>query len=193
MKRFLVALFLILAACLSARGDVVDNVLLWFLDDPVIEGGRYKSITEMVDAGQKIDTVRVKAVDSNGAIVYLGLGDSDSLADGVPFIDGWEIPDVEQSWRAGPAFADISGLDLSDSSIVFMMEIGAYADDNNWIVSAYAAEVMDALKKDGHIIAHELSYQGSTPWGGAWVVPEPDTGLLVLVGCGLLMLRRRRS
>lgn len=183
-------------ACLA---HAEDNVLLWWFDNPditeldgsIVKAGTLEGRGEA--AGKDVNMVRISVTDTDGNKVYLNLGDSTS-----GWLDGWELPDYLDQWKAGPSFADLSGLDLSDTSLVFAMEIGNAEFDaayniTGWTIMAAGSNTLQELVAGGHIIATELSYQGSINWQAGMSVPEPSSGLLVLIGGALLALRRRRK
>lgn len=198
----LVPVLLSMVLSLGAFAQGEDNVLLWFFENPDIaevDGSGMVKANDLVGrggdaAGKTVNMLRIRATDSNGVTTYLGLGSLDG-----GFLDGWEIPDNHGAMKAGPSYADISGLTLSDTGLKFAMELGyAEFDDqdaiSSWILMASSeVQTVAQLVAGGHIIASELSYQGGFDWdGGAFAVPEPMSGLLWLFGVSALALRRRR-
>lgn len=212
MFKKLTAAILLVLAC-AARGDqdnVQDNVLLWWFNDPEIAevgGGNPIHAGDLVgrggDAqGKTVNALRISVTDSDGNKVYLNLG-SQSMDDTAR--DTWQswmsLPDGDGDFYAGPGYADLkglAGLKLSNTGLKFAVELGNYTqtgDVFNWIVLAGSAgSSLQDLIDGGHIIASDLSYQGSIDWKAAgYSVPEPSSGLLVLIGGALLALRRRRK
>ena len=197
----------------SARPD---NVLLWFFNDPVIKDldGTSYNMANVPVRGEAADAeargleklVRISAQDGSGDKVYLDLSWQEFSTE---WFDGVTIPMVNPEtggdlWKAGPGYADLSGLNLGkpgeyNTALTFAMEIGFAefdGDDNvaNWIVIAQASSTLRDMIDGGHIISSELSVQGSFDWdGGQFSVPEPSSGLLVLIGGALLALRRKRK
>ena len=202
-KRLTAAILLVLAC--AARGDQ-DNVLLWWFDDPVIKevgGGDIHAGAlrgRGGDAqGKEVNALRISVTDNEGHKVYLNLG-SQSMADTAR--NTWKswmaLPDVGGNFWAGPGYADLAGLKLSETGFMFAIELGNYTqtgDVFNWVVLAGSAgSTLQELISGGHIIASELTYQGSFDWtASGYSVPEPSSGLLVLIGGALLALRRRRK
>ena len=203
-KRLTAAILLVLAC--AARGDQ-DNVLLWWFDDPEIAevgGGAPIHAGELVgrggDAqGKTVNALRISVTDNEGHKVYLNLG-SQSMADTAR--NTWKswmaLPDVGGNFWAGPGYADLAGLKLSETGFMFAIELGNYTqtgDVFNWVVLAGSAgSTLQELISGGHIIASELTYQGTLDWtASGYSVPEPSSGLLVLIGGALLALRRRRK
>ena len=203
-KRLTAAILLVLAC--AARGDQ-DNVLLWWFDDPEIAevgGGAPIRAGNLVgrggDAqGKTVNALRISVTDNEGHKVYLNLA-SQSMADTAR--NTWKswmaLPDVGGNFYAGPGYADLAGFKLSETGLMFAIELGNYTqtdDGFNWIVLAGSAgSTLQDLISGGHIIASELTYQGTSDWEAAgYSVPEPSSGLLVLIGGALLALRRRRK
>lgn len=213
MFRKITAVLLLLLAC-TARGEgegtpVVpanDNVLLWWYNDPQIRevDGSKVYAGDLVGRGveakrSKVNAVRVSVTDGEGNKVYLNL--SDVRVENDPHRSSWQswvaLPDDDGDFFAGPGYADLAGLNLDSTGLTFAMELGNYStgDDVDWIVLASSeGSTLSNLMAGGHIISSELSMQGSKDWkAGGYVVPEPSSGLLVLMGGALLALRRRRK
>ncbi len=203
-KRLTAAILLVLAC--AARGDQ-DNVLLWWFNDPEIAevgGGAPIHAGDLVgrggDAqGKKVNALRISATDNEGNKVYLNLA-SQSMAGTAR--DTWQswmsLPDERGNFYAGPGYADLAGLNLSNTGLKFAIELGNYTqtdDGFNWIVLAGSeGSALQDLLDGGHILEHEQSVQGSFHWtASGYSVPEPSSGLLVLIGGALLALRRRRK
>ena len=204
MRTLFLAISLLLASTCAVRADEGDNLIVWWLDDPMIEevnGGPSVSMADLVGRGGEaeglgINAVRVKMTDASG-FSYLDLESDDGPQSWI------ELPGLEKRggewteyWGAGPTFADISGytLDRSDASLSFMIELGHYTDDGAWIVlAASQSSTLGNLYEAGFVLDSELSYQQGLEWtGGSYAVPEPSSGLLILIGGALLALRRRR-
>lgn len=205
MRTFFLAFSLLLASTCAVRADMGDNLIVWWLDDPMIEevnGGAPVSMAELVGRGGEaeglgISAVRVKMTNADG-FSYLDLeyeGGSQSWID-LPGLVENEDGSISERWAAGPTFANISNytLDRSDASLSFMIELGNYSDDGKWIVlAASQSSSLGDLYEAGFVLDSELSYQQGLEWtGGAYSVPEPSSGLLILIGGALLALRRRR-
>ena len=202
-KRLTAAILLVLAC--AARGDQ-DNVLLWWFNDPEIAevgGGASIHAGNLVgrggDAqGKTVNALRISVTDNEGHKVYLNLA-SQSMADtaAVTWQSWMALPDVDGDFWAGPGYADLAGLKLSETGLMFAIELGNLQTDDgfNWIVLAGSAgSSLQDLIDGGHIISSDLSVQGSSDWKAAgYSVPEPSSGLLVLIGGALLALRRRRK
>ena len=204
MFRILTILMVMLTVCCTRA----DSVLLWLFDDPVISDFANPEATlhagDLVGrgdaAGKKVNALRVSATDASGDKYYLAIGDAMS---GDAWGDYVILPDmgdpqygVPESFTAGPGFADFAGLGLSETGLTFAIELG-HAEFNGdaiseWVILAAGSDTYENLKK--FIIGEEGSMQQTLPWrNAAYSVPEPSSGLLMLVGGALLALRRRRK
>ena len=204
MFKGLTTAILLVLAC-AARGDQ-DNVLLWWFNDPEIAevGGGAPIHAGNLEGrggdaqGKKVNALRISVTDNEGHKVYLNLA-SQSMADtaAVTWQSWMALPDVDGDFWAGPGYADLAGLKLSNTGLMFAIELGNLQTDDgfNWIVLAGSAgSSLQDLIDGGHIISSDLSVQGSSDWKAAsYSVPEPSSGLLVLIGGALLALRRRRK
>ncbi len=201
MKRIFLCAFVFVACALHA--DVDDNLILWmFEDSPIqeVDGSGTVHVGELVGRGGaaegvKVNAVRVKKTDANGGMEYLKLQLEDDV--GGDWRTWVELPGIEDGksvWEVGPAFADISGYSLSreDPRTSFMIELGNYSGDGDWIVlAASESATLGSLEKGGHVLSGPSDMQGHVDWtGGSYAVPEPSSGLLLLIGGGLLVLRR---
>ncbi len=201
MKRlFLCAL--VFAACVL-YADVDDNLILWmFEDSPIqeVDGSGPVHVGDLVGRGGaaegvRVNAIRLKKTDSDGSTEYLKLQlEEDVGGDWRTWITLPGIEDGTHVWEAGPAFADISGYSISreDPRTSFMIELGNYSGDGDWIVlAASESATLGSLEKGGHILSGPNDMQGHVDWtGGSYAVPEPSTGLLLLIGGGFLALRR---
>lgn len=197
MKKIILGL--LMTFCMAGQAMQDDNLLLWWYDDPYItdiDGSQYTAGTLIGRGeaeGKTVNAVRISTVGSDGEILYLDLcadyGTATYIM--VPAItDDGSSPD----WYAGPAYADLSGLNLNDTGRRFMMEIG-YAEFEKdelvrWTIMAVGSDSLQNLIDNQHIVAHELGYHGDFNWAPEMAVPEPNSGLLCLIGLAVLLLVR---
>ena len=192
MKKFIERVFLIVSmfvvsnSCEAAGGG---EVLWWMIGD------NYESIIgtdaktgETMTAGQLgVTDARIGYEDASGNRTYLTLYGID---------DQGTVYALEGAAGVGlPAeyFADLSG--ISDLGYSFVLELGHW-ENNQWInTSMEASATYQELVAGKHISNWDNTAPTyGTPWtpSNFSVVPEPSSGLMVLVGTALLMLRRKR-
>ena len=91
--------------------------------------------------------------------------------------------------------------DYENSQYTFFVELGNYStgsEDKNWVVATGPDMPYDDLASNGYIAtgldAGTMPLGGGINMGvGAAAVPEPTSGLLLLIGGAMLALRRRRQ
>jgi hypothetical protein len=182
----LTAAFALALSCEAAGGG---EVLWWMI------GENYGSITGTTEDGQTTMTAaqlgvtdaRIGYEDASGNRTYLTLYGID---------DQGTVHALEGAAGVGlPAeyFADLSG--ISDLGYSFVLELGHW-ENNQWInTSMEASATYQELVAGKHISNWDNTAPTyGTPWtpSNFSVVPEPSSGLMVLVGTALLMLRRKR-
>ena len=183
----LTAAFALALNCEAAGGG---EVLWWMIGD------NYESIIgtdaktgETMTAGQLgVTDARIGYEDASGNRTYLTLYGID---------DQGTVHALEGAAGVGlPAeyFADLSG--ISDLGYSFVLELGHWEEDSGWVATS-----MEASATYQELVAgkHISNWDNTAPtYGTPWtpsnfsVVPEPSSGLMVLVGTALLMLRRKR-
>ena len=193
-----VLLAAILLGCVPAWGadDGLDNVLLWWVKDPDTEpfivkdfDGSTSMIKDLVGrgdaAGKTVNAVRVMALTGDTSTqLKLMMPESNVWSDYIG------LPDGEGDFYAGPAYANFTGV-AGNADLSFMIELGNLNGDS-W--TTLAVSEIAAVESLGNFIrSAQLNMYGLLEWTPSYTVPEPTSGLLVLLGCGLLALRRRQK
>ena len=193
MKKFFERAFLVasmLVASLSCEAADGGEVLWWMIGDNYssIEGTATDGTT--MTAGElKVTDARVRYEGTDGSKGYLKLYGLDEGGN-VYSLDG-----VAGVGLPAEYFADLSG--LSGTSYSFVLELGNW-DNGNWVHTSMESQAAsyESLVANKHISQwHETAPTYGTPWApttGYKVVPEPSSGLMLLVGGAFLMLRRRK-
>ena len=194
MKKFFERAFLVasmLVASLSCEAAVGGEVLWWMIGDNYssIEGTATDGTT--MTAGElKVTDARVRYEGTDGSKGYLKLYGLDEGGN-VYSLDG-----VAGVGLPAEYFADLSG--LSGTSYSFVLELGNWKE-GSWVHTSMESQAAsyESLVANKHISQwHETTPTYGTPWKpttGYTVVPEPSSGLMLLVGGAFLMLRRRRG
>jgi len=174
----------VMAAALVCRGDADEGVLWWCVGETATIGEKSLS-----DAGVESARIRV----SGG-----GLGDDVFLnmyvdgGNGYEIYDGAIYADVPVS---SPYYAALGEYGSTDYS--FSIELGAWSGDDTFNVLGVSetwsyADLSSYLSSSSSVFAPgSIPVSVLTPQ--SFAVPEPSSGLLVLLGGMLLALRRRRS
>lgn len=186
-------LAMVLFAALTGRGEGMDSVLLWMVND-----GLVYEVSGQVDPvpvselrsrpdGKSVNYARVQATDGSETVfldLYAYFNRELHYAG--------DFTDVSGGY-AGPLWADVTGYE--DPAWSFMIELGNLdesGDEEVWTTMAYSdrATYADLAR---FIQPGEIPDPTMTPWtGGQYAVPEPTSGLLVVIGGAFLALRRRR-
>ena len=193
MKKFFERAFLVasmLVASLSCEAADGGEVLWWMIGDNYssIEGTATDGTT--MTAGElKVTDARVRYEGTDGSKGYLKLYGLDEGGN-VYSLDG-----VAGVGLPAEYFADLSG--LSGTSYSFVLELGNWKE-GSWVHTSMESQAAsyESLVANKHISQwHETTPTYGTPWKpttGYTVVPEPSSGLMLLVGGAFLMLRRRK-
>ena len=193
MKKFFERAFLVasmLVASLSCEAADGGEVLWWMIGDNYssIEGTATDGTT--MTAGELgVTDARVRYEGTDGSKGYLKLYGLDEGGN-VYSLDG-----VAGVGLPAEYFADLSG--LSGTSYSFVLELGNWKG-GDWVHTSMESQAAsyESLVANKHISQwHETTPTYGTPWApttGYKVVPEPSSGLMLLVGGAFLMLRRRK-
>ena len=184
---FLTAAFALALSCEAAGGG---EVLWWMIGENYgsITGTTEDGKTTMTAAQLGVTDARIGYEDASGNRTYLTLYGID---------ESGKVLALEGAAGVGlPAeyFADLSG--ISDLGYSFVLELGHWEEDSGWVATSMEAKESYAKLKE---MQHISDWDNTAPtYGTPWtpsnfsVVPEPSSGLMVLVGTALLMLRRKR-
>lgn len=169
--RRMAAIGMMALGALAARAT--EEVIWWQVpEDPSVETF-HEGFKSASDLGAT--EARIRASDGN----YLDL-----------FIDPQELQSIgvpmEVEWFALPP---------SDAaSLSFMVELGNW-ENGQWVGIAHSQSYTYS-ELASHIVSdwsNPYATLGASPWiAEGYVVPEPSSGILLLIGGGLLALRRKR-
>ena len=195
--RLLIGLAAVLPLC-AARADETPQltVLWWQVGDWEDDSETRDSLSQVVvqrlhDGGTTtaadlgVTHARIREVSSG---TYLNILDMDDSGNPTDFT--LASMDVPMRW-----VADISNFTGGSPEYAFVIELGNYTE-GTWSTLAVSetATYTDLLAANNIDTSHDFNPFYVTPWNPtAYVVPEPTSGVLVLVGAALLALRCRRS
>lgn len=175
------------ASCEAAEGGEV----LWWLIDTDYQNitGETVQGTTMTAGELGVNGARVRYENGDGVGGYLpllGLDDNDDLVQ-YGGINGVELP--------AEYFGSLSG--ISGASYSFVLELGNWSN-GQWVSTAMESKPAEynTLVAENHITSwNDLTPSYAKPWSPTQfqVVPEPNSGLMLLVGGAILALRRRRG
>lgn len=183
----LTAAFALTLSCEAAGGG---EVLWWMIgeDYKSITGTNEKTNEKMTAEQLGVTDARLAVEDASGNRTYLTLYGLD---------DDGNVLTLEGPAGVGlPAeyFSDVSG--YSSMGFNFILELGNWSANGGWLKTSMEAKATySELTEAQHITKwDETAPSYGTPWtpSNFSVVPEPTSGLMVLVGTALLMLRRKR-
>lgn len=178
-----------------------DSILYWFFDEETdilhFDENHTEKIYQLagVDEGGYA-ALRVVAHDANGGTTELNIWGVDENGVQMPVDTAFIVPDNSSPpvWStAKPSYADLTPF-ADTPGVTFAIEIGMFDDNGDWINLASSEwKSYNELDDLGHISNDARVAPEHGPWtGGSYVVPEPSSGLLLLVGGAFLALRRRR-
>ena len=172
---------LLFVAMMLAASDAVfgDYAYLYWEVDPGSDSG-------WLADGRAFDYAQIKAVTANdGTIVSDALGNYDAFGNG-PIKNVWS-GDPSPSLRTdAPAYADISAY----ASDLYGFIVEAYLDGD--LLWTSGAKYYDKLVAANSIWRGDPSSLSGDLAVATYMVPEPSSAVLLLIGLGGLSLRRRR-
>ena len=189
MKKFRYILTVVvgLLAIQSIQADGTGEVLWWMVEEDDENPQRvvdwYGTPSTISEIGA--NSARLRAEDASGTVTYLDFYVLNPYTDDFeewPGLDGAAIP----VW----AYADVSGME----SYSFAVELGNW-ENGEWVKTLVDSEPVPY----DNLQAHIKEWDGIDPIDSfAWIpsaysVPEPSSGLLVLLGGAFMALRRRRN
>ena len=109
------------------------------------------------------------------------ISSSDATVDGVLTSDTFEYTGATSDWNAYFAIIQNDKLYISDGTVASVLDVGE-------------SSIMfgDQDGPSNATFANDAAYAGAG-WYATGAVPEPTSGLLMLVGLGALALRRKRA
>lgn len=197
------------AAFAAAASDVGDSLLLWMVDTrDVVNDNRTmttvgdlksRGLSDSSANGQNVNAARVRVFQNGNALentwlnLYYQDGNEWKLGEGMhdlSFDEGQTYTEPAPGGTyVGPSWADFG--QYADSNYSFAIELGFLNDDCEWFTMAYGEIVgYDNLDK-----FHTIDSVGDpryAAWTSTYTVPEPSSGLLLLMGSALLALKRRK-
>ena len=186
-------LLLVVFCHVAALADASGEVIWWLVDDlsnvAVDWYGEQTTADQIEKNGIRVTDARLRVEDANGTVGYLplmGYDESNNLVT-FPGETGIEVP--------GEYFADISS--YADPAYSFAIELGNWdSTTDTWVDTLVQSET----KSYDSLAAHRAPWDDKnlepayvTPWNPTpYAVPEPTSGMLVLIGLAALALRRRK-
>lgn len=199
-KRFIVGIILLSSVWVSHAEE--ESVLWWMFDEDTdiyeVNGMGSCKINELVGrgdaSGKTVNGIRIGAYSGDELLGYLVMADDNGSGNNTVLgMPTWNWDTFENdSWSAGPTYAHLGGYDLSPG-VTFMIELGMLEGKDTWSILASSdpatidqlRQFMDVANFDMHT-THEWT-------GGSYSVPEPNSGILLLIGTGLLLLKRKTN
>lgn len=172
-----------------------DSVLWWMVDDPTItlrdgtttvsaqnytspEGYMVNSARVRVENGQNTSYLQLYAQTENGAWQL------------TPATGAW-TDDGNGNWT-GTGWVPTSLGSFDDTQTSFLIELG-YVDAGGAWTTLAVSETATRNNLAQHISLGGVGTQPQVAWQpAAYAVPEPTSGLLLMTGAMLLLLKRRR-
>lgn len=177
MHKVFVRLALLAVAALFVRVASADMQVLYFmLDNPLsVEGGGTLS-----------------ASDYSFAMVSLSDNGKDPKGDYLTLYGGGgeDLGTAVSSGSTAPLYVDLGNSPTGN----ILFEMWLESPEGSFQRVAYHSALLEGLRQ--YIVSMDDMIQGMVPVAGAYgiaqVVPEPTSGLLVLLGAAVLALRRKR-
>lgn len=205
----LLCLMFAAAMTIAVRAEAELPVLYWMVNDPTVydfgdtTGQKLGTVSSRPD-GHSVDFARIRVDGAGGTLGYLGLlqlgSDSSYVSSPIDATTGLSTEDAamyidveNDPVHAGPGMSRVGSGYLTDEYL-FTMELGFYDDaSGDWLVMAISDSVTGSYLLEKFVSTDGLIVPGHLDWEPqAFNVPEPSSGLLVLLGGALMALRRKR-
>ena len=186
----------------TANAETSADVLVWYVDTSAAsEGGQNAAFDEIKFWAVDSDNNKVLGL---GGLTYtdpeqllaknysdlVGKNSSDSSSDTTPGTGGEFNIFTPASTTDGPYYTDVTG--FNDNGYSFLMELYNGGQRVDWMIQPLSLAEVQQASGVFHISDQNLTEIGDGFNFGSAMVPEPTSGLLLLVGGALLALRRRR-
>ena len=161
------------------------------LQDVTVQGVNGAPSTKAYDLG--VNAARIRAT-SGDTVTYLSMLNPSAVGPGATIAR----LDYDMGYMNVPTMwqADITDFTSDSPEYSFVIELGNY-ENGSWSTLAVSETVSYSDLSDMQAVAQSNGAYNpnyATPWvAQSYVVPEPTSGMLVLVGAALLALRRRRG
>lgn len=171
---------LIIAACAMAMAAVVNASAFSWSMSKVYEPGTENlasgySVFLFVDAGQSYDTSSIVSMIESGVSIAGSATTSGAINAGKASASGIEGGLVSGNWY---------------SAVAVVFDATSQDAASNYFITAPVSKQVPAT---GTSVAFGFGAQTSANWTEIAPVPEPTSGLLMLIGMAGLALRRRRA
>ena len=167
---------ILLAALIGATGAFADSYLYWMVNTADSSLDSNYSYVRVYDTAS--GTYLTPIYDGSFDYAY-------TQAKGESGLNKATIEDAAE-WGEG-FFASLSGIETSSAS--FVVEL--FNESGTWLAQSAALSGSAAA---GYIYNGGISAPPAVPWtAGSFAIPEPTSGLLMLLGIAGLALRRKRE
>lgn len=184
--------WLALAGLLAISASADEQVLWWQIQDPseidtVGNWGVHKTADEL-----GVTHARMRVDGGGSEPVYLGIATLPVYDEGTgQVIDQTFDPPISQFGLPGEYLFELGS--YGNVAYSFVVELGNF-ENGEWVKIAESATASyDYLVAQNHIYSYDDFNPGIvSPWvADSYGVPEPSSGILLLIGGALLALRRR--